>query len=183
MKAIKLLTGLIAAVAALSIQVSAVTLAVGDARNVGSIVPGTEASEINERGYINIMIGLAPQDPNLSITDGDQTITRFNSLHGVPLPTATGGSKTEFEPEPEENVTVNVTGFTYLLAKYDAGNDGSFVWYIAGLTSVDVPFKNVRGLSHYTLFGGETTTVPDGGATAALLGLGLLGLAGLRRKS
>ncbi len=42
--------------------------------------------------------------------------------------------------------------------------------------------SNFQGTSHIQLNGGPSTHVPDGGATLALLGLGVLGLGALRRK-
>jgi len=53
---------------------------------------------------------------------------------------------------------------------------------------IDVPASgtpdkgNKYGLSGWSLWKGGETTTPDGGTTAALLGLGLTGLAGLRAR-
>ena len=49
----------------------------------------------------------------------------------------------------------------------------------AGTVTFDNP---VKGISHISFFGSPGGQVPDGGTTAALLGLGLSGLAGLRAK-
>ena len=44
--------------------------------------------------------------------------------------------------------TVNVTGWTYLLAKY--GGD-SYVWYVGGLSgNQSVPLNNATGQGHWT---------------------------------
>jgi hypothetical protein len=50
---------------------------------------------------------------------------------------------------------------------------------------VDIPSTDGNGLSHWTLFNPGTPSdqkVPEGGATAVLLGGGLVGLALLRRR-
>jgi len=74
----------------------------------------------------------------------------------------------------------------YILGKYDGPNYGSEVWYGAGLSGViTLPeFGNGTqfGLSHVFVFNGTPVTTPDSGTTAALLGLALTGLAGLRAK-
>src|SRR5205823_5001198 len=76
--------------------------------------------------------------------------------------------------------------YLYILGKYDGPNYGSEVWYGAGLSGViTLPeFGNGKkyGLSHVFVFNGTPVTTPDGGTTAALLGLALTGLAGLRAK-
>lgn len=103
---------------------------------------------------------------------------------------------------------VNTT-FAYLIARYDGKTGGSQVWYLgnapAGTTGFVIPryatpdpdFTGNGGalgdpglqnlldtgtqykISDYTLF--NPTTVPDGGTTAVLLGLAVLGLGFLRR--
>ena len=75
--------------------------------------------------------------------------------------------------------------YQYVLGKY--GQD-ALVWYIGDLaqngtlTLPGTAFGN--GLSHTTFFNPQARDrqVPDGGATAALLGLGIAGLAFARRK-
>lgn len=42
-------------------------------------------------------------------------------------------------------------------------------------------WPNQGAVSHIALYGGATTTVPDGGSMVTLLGMALLGVAGLRR--
>jgi hypothetical protein len=77
---------------------------------------------------------------------------------------------------------LNVSNYTYLLAKY--GNT-AYVWYVADLTLVTITsnLSGVQnGLSHYALFNPGTVTTPDGGTTLGLLGLGLMGLGYLRRR-
>lgn len=91
------------------------------------------------------------------------------------------------------------TSFTYLMGSWDGPNGGSELWYIgdvAGGTIIEIPaFAQPAGdplnlvasseqyfMTSWTAFNPGTTTVPDGGTTAALLGTGLIALSLLRRK-
>jgi hypothetical protein len=79
-------------------------------------------------------------------------------------------------------VDLNVSNWTYLLAKY--GNV-AYVWNVSNLTTVTVTSNLAgvqNGLSHYALFNPGTVTTPDGGTTLGLLGLGLMGVGYLRRR-
>ncbi|PYK60275.1 MAG: hypothetical protein DME43_06165 [Verrucomicrobia bacterium] len=72
-----------------------------------------------------------------------------------------------------------------MFAKYDGPNYGSEVWYVGNLSGIiTIPATGGKyGLSGWTLFGpGGGNHTPDSGTTAALLGLALTGLAGLRAK-
>jgi hypothetical protein len=80
---------------------------------------------------------------------------------------------------------VDITGWLYAVVKVDGPNDG---WYGyqrddtdgLGLTVPDIPGTTQfrYGISHVSFFG--STPVPEP-ATLLLLGLGLVGLAGIRR--
>ncbi|HEY6226242.1 MAG TPA: VPDSG-CTERM sorting domain-containing protein [Verrucomicrobiae bacterium] len=76
-------------------------------------------------------------------------------------------------------------GYVYLAAKWDGPNGGAMVYDLQGLAAgsiVDLPQTAYgTGMTGYTLFQGDNR-VPDGGATVALLGVGLLGLGAMRRK-
>lgn len=88
-------------------------------------------------------------------------------------------------------IDLGAGGYTYLIVQWNGWNSGGgqAVYYIAGLTGQisvanDFFFNDNHqpyGASGYWL-GTSRTTVPDGGATVGLLGLGLLGLAIIRRK-
>lgn len=81
-----------------------------------------------------------------------------------------------------------------VIAKYLLVKDGkhSPAWYLFDLEalgwdgmetlSLTTFWPGGGAISHVSLHGARTS-VPDGGATAALLGLGMLGLAAIRRKS
>lgn len=84
-------------------------------------------------------------------------------------------------------------GYDYAIAKYDGPNAGYVLFYLPAYvkefkTSLlpQDPYElwgkhtGQFEISGFTAF--NTTTVPDGGTTAALLGLGMLGLGILRRR-
>ena len=84
-------------------------------------------------------------------------------------------------------INLGAGGSLYLFAKYDGPNAGSEVWNIQGLTgTITIPATGLAGqkygLSGWSIWGGTPTSTPDAGATAALLGLGLAGLAGIRAR-
>ena len=172
------------AIALSATHAGATTLTIGDAMYLGSVNDGIPSNLTDEMNYINILITLAPGQDDTQLPPGTGEIyNRENSLLVGPFPTATlsGAVKVDTQ-EDEGNTGINVTGFTYILAKYDAGNAGSLVWLLDdSVQTVDIPLKyNNRGLSHYATFNG--TAVPDGGVTIGLLGFVMLGLGYLRRR-
>ncbi len=160
---------------------AATALVIGDSNYLGSIDPGSPSSEADEAGYINHLL-----DQTLGTTDivgiAPQTKTYVRSNIACPNPatcpdaTAAGAQSTITGTGP---TNLDVSNFTYLLAKY--GNV-SYVWYVANLTTVSFvsSIGQGGGLSHYALF--NPSSVPDGGTTAGLLGLAMLGLGYLRRR-
>jgi len=82
------------------------------------------------------------------------------------------------------------SGWDYVLGKYDGQNAGYVLFYIPTYGTT-LPAKAAfadwnkgeegdgYGLSGWTVF--NRTTVPDGGSMAMLLGMALMGLAGVRR--
>jgi hypothetical protein len=169
----------------LTANANATTLTVGDSYYIGRIVDGIPSNEASEVKYINSLLGMAT---NAAVTpcslDTSENCDRLGStinVTGFSSAVVTGSQK-----DTSGDNTIDATGFTYVLAKYDAGDGGSFVWYVAGLTDIEVPANLGTcgsigcGLSHTTLF--NPTSVPDGGLTLMLLGVGLVGIETLRRK-
>ena len=158
---------------------NAAAFTIGDAYYLGSIDPGSPASEADEAGYINHLIGMtAPSGP--TVFEGHSYVR--SALGGAFPDAVEAGSSRDFEAPFGP---VNVEGWTYLLGKY--GNV-DYVWYVAGQTGEwGLPANDAvpgagggQGMSHYTLF--NPTSVPDGGMTLILLGGALVGLEALRRK-
>jgi len=87
---------------------------------------------------------------------------------------------------------IDVNPGDYVVAHYGGPQGGSLEFFqvINGETLVTVPgapnpadnLASPDSLSSARVFGGGTTNTPDSGTTAALLGLGLTGLAGLRAR-
>jgi hypothetical protein len=162
-------------------RAEALALTIGDAYYVGSIDDGVPSSVSLEAGYINYLITLAAgaTDTRLPPSTGE-TYNREESILSGPLPTAVVAGA--FKNENPTSTAIDVSGFTYILAKYNATKAGSLVWLIYGAgTTVDLPTSyNDQALGHYTLF--NATPVPDGGTTLILLGGALVGLGALRRR-
>jgi VPDSG-CTERM motif len=168
-KPLLLCTVLCAAMLAFGHNASA--LSVGDSHELGFLWPGLPVTNQNNTTYVNHMIGMA-----LGATDiaNGQIYFRSNNTFGS-LPSAVwalNGSGT----------TINLGAggiYTYLFASYSGL--GAEVWYIGDLHGViTIPgIFNLCGLTKWTLFGPAGVGVPDGGATAMLLGaaLGALGMA------
>ena len=91
--------------------------------------------------------------------------------------------------ESPQGSQLTVIGFQYVLAKYDGANAGYVLFYLPDFGNT-IPINPDNfwtataqySISHLTRFNGTTTTVPDGGATLGLLGLGLVGLSYVRRR-
>lgn len=180
---------IIAAVAtmALATQLNALTIA----QSFGAVDPATPANATSEVSFINHLLTLSPVGENAPsfpplldepVFDGND-YDRFDTVLPVGAPTSitsVGGLQGQ-----APSSSVNVTGFNYLLAKF--GTTG-YVWYVGNLSgsqSLPLDLGQAGGQSHFSLYGltgGNITTVPDGGATVALLGLALGALALVRRK-
>jgi hypothetical protein len=173
MKPIKCLLTILAACASLGLASQANALVIGDAHELGFVNFGIPSGDQDRENYVNHLIGMA-----LGSTDSalGQDFTRSNNNFG-PLADA------EFNSNGT-SLSIDVTGFDYLFAKYDGPNYGSEVWYVGDLSGViTIPAKGGKyGLSGWTLFTGSSDTVPDSGSTVALLGAALMGLAFLRAK-
>lgn len=86
--------------------------------------------------------------------------------------------------------TIGATTYSFdatsISANYDSGLNiwnigGSGIAHITGYTSTAGSWNLSAGAKGASFFFGSATTVPDGGLTAGLLGLGMLAVSGVRR--
>jgi hypothetical protein len=168
------LTALALVFTALSSAFAVPTLTIGDSRDLGLISKNQPADPSSSAGFMNILLD-QPLNSGPTVI-GANNYTR-TGVGGISYPDAIY-SGVEFG----SNVT-NIdlgSGYLYLLAKYDGQNWGSQVWYVGGLTgSITIPL-NGNGtqfaVSHTYLYNPTSTSVPDGGMTAVMLGFSFCGL-------
>ena len=125
-----------------------------------------------------------------------RSTTNFGVLPDATQTGALSGTPGNFTFSGDGNsVLIALTqSFTYLMASYDGKSGGAEVWYIGDIlagntlqfTAFAEPSGTPRDLLASTRYGITSWTlfnpVPDGGATAVLLGLSVLGLGYARRR-
>ena len=105
-----------------AVNVGATELKITDTSYVGSVVAGLPSSNFDV--FLDNLLSLdAPSDPTL--IDGNWYTRSENDFTATPP----AGIKTDSSVAP---TFTNFTG--YVMGKYDAGNAGSFFWYIDGGT-------------------------------------------------
>ena len=164
-------------------------LNIDDSNDLGLITPNHPADPASSTDYVNILLQ-QPLGSGPTTIGPNQYTRKNNDPAGGNYPAAVFADELSFSQGPggADSATIDLGsgGFLYLLAKYDGKNYGSEVWYIAGLTGeITLPFfgnGDQYGLSHVYVFNPGDHQTPDGGTTAALLGLALTSLAGLRAK-
>ena len=161
---------------------NAKALTFGDGNDLGQVLFGIPSGDQDRTDYVNHLVGMGQGTQD---TFQGQDFNRLNASCGtcatVNVADITNGGTNQID--------LGSGGSLYLFAKYDGPNAGSEVWNIQGLSGIitipqnGTPDKdNKYGLSGWSIWSGGGTNTPDGGTTAALLGLGLTGLAGLRAK-
>jgi hypothetical protein len=130
------------------------TFGASDPYFIGYIHTGEPSSEALEATYINHLIDVAAG--GTATVDGHTYYRDNSSFDCSACPDALSASANTSAENPG-TTNVDVTGYTYLLAKYDGPNAGDLLWYVAGLTSVTFPDKwgpadKSYGISHYALF-------------------------------
>jgi hypothetical protein len=154
---------------------------------LGTVVEGIPPA--NDATYLTDLLGVS-----LGGTGTGDGQTFHRSSNADPGDGSTANAHAFVQTDP----SIAAPGSEYVVAHYGGKNSISAVWYLGG-NGFDIPndqnallaligsgfgIQNDSlngGYSGYTVFG-NTTNVPDGGATVALLGLGMLGVAAIRRK-
>ena len=164
-------------------------LSINDTGVVGTIEAGTQnagQASGNETEWANYLLGLG--DSVTTTVDGNTPVDGTTENYATSSTDYNGtltGAGTRIN-----SATPDVSSYTWVLAKYDGQNAGYVLFYMPDYgTSVPEYPANLwtttadqYQLSHVTAWGGGGTTVPDAGATLALMGLALMGLEGVRRK-
>jgi hypothetical protein len=154
---------------------------------VGTFNPFIIPSSVNN-SYLNNMITV--YNGGTATADGETYTKMQGSLTpNAPLPASPGlgGNVSVLNGPLTFTIDLGAGGAgNYLVAGWDGPQGAHAVYYIGGLTGKidlvnDVPGFEAKGLSNYWL-SDSAPSVPDGGATIALLGFGLVGLESMRRR-
>jgi hypothetical protein len=176
----------------LASPVSALTLTESSGEFLGSFHPASPSDPADEVDYINFLISLTAPSSNVFDAGTGQTYDRSANTPAGCCPTAVESGNSLGDDDP---TAIDVTGFTYLLAKYDADQGGDLIWYVGNLTGlVDIQSKfgscgqDGCGLSHWDLFNphdghaSPTDTVPEP-STLLLFGAGLIAMRRFAKKT
>lgn len=174
------------AVLALGMSSSAFALSINDPGVVGTVTDGAPSSIADETIYVNTLLGLAA---NVTQTIGGE-LYKTSSTDYSGTVAESGAFKMN---TTDAGFSLTVSGYDYVLAKYDGLNGGSVLFYVGGgsitlpETSESLwvnPASNGYGISHWTGFGPGTPppSVPDAGSTLAMVGAAIGSLGFLRRK-
>jgi hypothetical protein len=177
--------GLLAASSVSYALVTDPTVSYGDAHYLGLINDGIPSNPTDEVSYVNKLNDLGINGTLDETGSGGEFYSRVGSTLAGPFDEAvlTGGDKDE-----SESNTVTVNGiFKYLLAKYDAGNAGTWVWYFAdgftGDVTVPLNFTGTQyGVSHMSWYNEGGDNGAPGAAGLGLLGIGLIALGLVKRR-
>ena len=156
---------------------------------LGSVEPGSPSSlsrEVQRLEYfIDLYNGGAPVAPDGNVYN--LTPIGGSNVAPPPLPAYDGSSSGKFSGGfTSKTIDLGAGGWDYLMVKW--ANDSYYYW-VGGLvgkhTLVNDVVLNRRGkpqeASHWRLFNGQQSRVPDGGATVVLFGIALLGAGAVRR--
>jgi len=187
MKLFKSLSLVAALTCGLSTDAMAIGLTPGDADFSGSIPGNPDANDVEDiTGYAGDLFLAYKAD--VGSVDNPATIESGGFA---------GSYSSTFDNEPldPQDATITYTGGAsisgdpiYLLVK-DGNHDP--IWYIFDITDTwnGIDTINLTGfwpqggaISHVSIFSPGGSSVPDGGSSLALLGLGIMSLTMLRRK-
>lgn len=151
-----------------------------DTHGIGYYSPASQANNNTDAtNAVNAMVNWYNGGANPNGGSITYTFDVGTSVPAAPLPTPISfGFKDESAPYGDIDSSV----YSYALGKY--GNV-AFILYLGNLAPGNYSMPaNLGGhdLSHFLALSAPRTSVPEGGTTMALLGLGLLFLEGVRRR-
>ncbi|HUS35061.1 MAG TPA: VPDSG-CTERM sorting domain-containing protein [Verrucomicrobiae bacterium] len=183
----KIKLGALLVAALLASNSQALTIVTFDsATTIGLITPGTSTSTVDNAAYVNSLVDRSNGGATSGFDLGGQVYTLLHA-QAAGLGYADAAGVTDQGAIGGDGV-VDVTGYEFLIVKYDGAQGESYVFNVAGVAGdFQVPDEDGNGFGYnkYILFNGATTPptgVPDGGATVAMIGVGLIGLGAIRRK-
>ena len=131
-----------AAASGLAMDANAILLIQGDSHYLGFVKDGEPADLPTDVLRINSLLDLPNGALPAACTQVSETCDRVGStlnIAGLPDATVTGAIKSV--GEDPSNTGINITGWKYLLGKYDGPNFGDLIWYVGDLTgTVDIQF-------------------------------------------
>jgi hypothetical protein len=174
---------------ALALASNAHAISINDPGVVGTVTDGAPSSIADEVIYVNTLLGLAA---NVTQTISGE-LYKTSSTDYTGTVTDEGAIK---KNTTDAGFSLTVSGFEWVLAKYDGQNGGSILFHLDGGTMTlpdasDPLWVNKAGqgygISHWTGFGPSDDdtpppSVPDAGSTLAMIGAAMTGLSLLRRK-
>jgi len=170
------------------LSVSAITLTLTGSNTIGSVTPGTETATAANAAYLYALIYRNNNDTTTSPYDFVGTSYALNFDSGTTLAFPNALDTVETGGIGGDN-SLDVTGFEYLIVKYGGAQGSALVFNVTDIVGdVTVPGTGTTGgnANKYLLFNSLTsptpTDVPDGGATAMMVGAGLIGLGAMRQK-
>ena len=156
-----------------------------------SLASGSDTSQAAINGLISSWVGgldiLYKAVPGGSPDEEGSFIGSYSTEYGIPLPNAS--ATITYDGAPDAYINTNPV---YVLIKGGNVNLPLLEWYlfdISGWSGMEtIQLSNFYGgnqgkMAYIAIYGGESTNVPDGGATAVLLGASLLGLWLVRRRA
>lgn len=147
---------------------------------LGFVFPAQPTGAAADVSYINGITGLTLGGE--STVSGNLVWRSDNVFSSLPKATTVGDAA-------GTAAALLDTGFTYLAANYGSGSDGGMIiWDIASITGVNTidlaltaDGLNLSGWVLLNPSSSSNQSVPDGGPTALLLGIGFFGVCLVRR--